>query len=255
MARVRQRSVRAEPAMLTRDLLDAPTGRTLADVRVRVRAALPSVFKWPDATLDGWILDAIREYSGYLPRLWRHELALTTGTQVYDVPSDNGALSLESVEYPAGETPPEFLARSEEWSAAWLRGERVYALRGVATTTLLDEDVAQGQIVFCETVATGETAALNLRGLHTLPALDTDQVSVPPAHWRAILAYCVARAWDDLSLQEGLTLGAEGKGLAAASKTASEAWARYEAILADLVQTATLGRATSAVVAWSGVGL
>lgn len=27
----------------------------LIDLRSRVRAALPSVFSWPDATMDGWI--------------------------------------------------------------------------------------------------------------------------------------------------------------------------------------------------------
>lgn len=229
---------------------------TLAILRGRVRAALPSIFSWPDATLDGWIADAIREYSAYFPRLWRYTLTLTTGTQAYDLPSDKGLLSLGSVEYPAGEDPPEFINLASEWTTAFQNGAEVYALRGVATTVAIESDSAPGRIVFAETVTTGETAILSYYGLHTVPtAGDTDaQISVPQAHWRALIAYCVARAWDDLTLSEGLVLGTDGKALAEVGKRAEAAWDRYQAIVTQLEDSASL-KASSAMLSWGDLGL
>lgn len=228
----------------------------LVDLRTRVRAALPSVFSWPDATVDGWIADAIREYSSQLPRLWRYTLTLTTGTQAYNLPSDKGLLSLGSVEYPAGEDPPEFINRASEWDATFRAGADVYALRGVSDALAIESDTASGQIVFAEPVTTGETAILSYYGLHTVPtAGDTDaQISVPQAHWHALIAYCVARAWADLTLTEGLTLGADGKGLAEAGKRTEAAWDRYSAIVTQLLESVSL-KASSARVTWGDIGL
>lgn len=241
----------------TRGPLDPGQGSaTLAILRARVRAALPSVFSWPNATLDGWIADAIREYSSHLPRLWRYTLTLTTGTQSYDLPSDKGLLSIGSVEYPAGEDPPEFINLASEWASAFQTGDDVYALRGVANTVAIESDSASGRIVFAEQVTTGETAILSYYGLHTVPTAGDDdaQISVPQAHWRALIGYCVARAWDDLSLSEGLVVGMDGKALAEVSKRAEAAWERYQAIMTQLEDSASL-KASSAILSWGDIGL
>lgn len=228
----------------------------LIDLRARVRAALPSVFLWPDAMVDGWIADAIREYSSQMPRLWRYTLTLTTGTQNYNLPSDKGLLSLGSVEYPASEDPPEFINLVSEWTTAFQNGADVYALRGIADTVAIESDTAPGQIVFAEAVTTGETAILSYYGLHTVPTAGDDdaQISVPQAHWRALIAYCVARAWDDLTLSEALTLGTDGKTLAEAGKRAEAAWERYQVIIGQLLESASL-KASSAMVSWGDLGL
>lgn len=227
---------------------------TLADLRARVRGALPTVLEWPNATLDGWIGDGIRQYSALAPRSWRYTLALTTGTQVYELPGDKGILSLDSVEYPAGEDPPEFLNEAAEWSGAFQRGGDVYALRGIDDTVAIAEDDAIGQIVFGPTVATGQSAVITYGGLHPAPAAGDDDavISVPQAHWNVILAYCVARGWDDLALREGLVMGADGKPLMEISKRALAAWERYDGIMATL--RPALGGA-GAVVVWGDVGL
>ena len=74
----------------------------LSDLRASVRLVLASATDWPDATLDGFIQDAIRFHSNYFPKRWRHTLTLATGTQAYDLPAEHGLKSIISVEYPAG---------------------------------------------------------------------------------------------------------------------------------------------------------
>ena len=73
--------------------------------------------------LDLFINDGIRAYSNHLPRRLRHSLALTTGTQAYDLPGGHGFVRLLAVEYPSGESPPIYLEQVEEWDrSSWAAG-------------------------------------------------------------------------------------------------------------------------------------
>ena len=62
---------------------------TLADVRAACRLTIAST-AIVDATLDGWIADALRFHSVQFPRRARVDLDCTAGTQEYDLPSDVG---------------------------------------------------------------------------------------------------------------------------------------------------------------------
>ena len=104
---------------------------TLADLRGQCRAVLASTPDWPDATLDIFIADGIRAYSNEWPRRLRHELALTTGTQAYDLPGGHSFVRLFSVEYPAGQEPPIYLERVDLHSQALAVGGTYYALRSI----------------------------------------------------------------------------------------------------------------------------
>jgi hypothetical protein len=141
----------------------APT-TTLATLRAALRLTLTNATSWPDATLDKWIQDAIRFYSLEFPRTWRYTLSLTTGTQAYALPGGHGFMHVISVEYPSGSSPQEFLQQVEERSDEFASGGDYYALRGVADTTAIASDTAQGSIVFAETVATGESAVITYAG-------------------------------------------------------------------------------------------
>jgi hypothetical protein len=164
---------------------------TLADVRAAVRVTMSDTAAWPDAMIDGWIGQALRLYSAHFPRRWRHTLDLVTGTQVYDLPGEHGLMGVVSVEYPAGQAPPRYLAQVAEWASRFQAGGRVYALRGVADTVLAGSDAAAGQIVFAETVATGEQAVIEYLGSHAIPAAGahTAVIVMPPSHLEAITAY------------------------------------------------------------------
>jgi len=134
---------------------------TLATLRAQCRALLASTADWPDATLDKFIADAIRLYSTRFPRKWRHTITLATGTQTYALPGNHDILDVLSVEYPAGEDPPEFVHPVEPDSAAFADGEEVYARVAVADTVAIEADTVAGYIQFAEDVATGETAIVS----------------------------------------------------------------------------------------------
>jgi hypothetical protein len=227
---------------------------TLTTLRAALRLALPDTSGWPNATLDAWIADALRFYSVEFPRRWRYTLTLTTGTQAYALPGGHGLLGVEAVEYPAGQSPPEFVQQVEERSEAFGSGADVYAIRGIADTTAIESDTAAGTIVFAETVATGETAVLTYLGQHPIPAAGDDdaQITVPQAHWEALFAFVDFRAHWELETDEALEVSTVSIVLAQLGQEARRAWLRYKEVI-DRIRSLT--STPSQTVAWRDIGL
>lgn len=84
---------------------------TADQLAATIRLALDDVAEttFSDAELLSWINEAIKEYSQHLPRTGTASLATVAMTRTYSLPWD--AITISAVEYPAGETPPEFLFR------------------------------------------------------------------------------------------------------------------------------------------------
>jgi len=227
---------------------------TLTTLRAALRLALPDATAWPNATLDGWIADALRFYSVEFPRRWRYTLTLTTGTQAYALPGGHGLLGVESVEHPAGQSPPEFLEQVEERSTEFASGGVFYALRGIADTTAIESDTAAGTIVFAETVTTGESAVITYLGQHPIPAAGDDdaQITVPQAHWEALFAFVDFRAHWELETDEALNISTVSIVLAQLGQEARRAWNRYKETI-DRIRSLTGNLGAS--VSWKGIGL
>jgi hypothetical protein len=216
---------------------------TLADLRAQCRALLASTADWPDATLDRFIADAIRTYSAEFPRRRRHTLNLVTGTQAYALPGGHGFLGLLSVEYPAGESPPRFLA-----------GDVGYRLPGVDDTVLAVDDADAGVIHFTETVATGESAILVYKAVHHLPAVgaDTDLITVPEAHHEAIIAFVDFRCHWELEADEAVVPNQTSLVLAMLGENGRRAWNRWREVMARLRPVQEVERNW---IHWGGIGL
>jgi len=212
---------------------------TLTALRAQCRLLLASTTAWPNATLDAFIADAIRAYSAELPRVYRNTLALTTGTQAYALPGAHGFLGVVSVEYPAGEDPPEFLYPVAEWSAEFGAGAEVYALRGVADNLAIESDTSAGWIVFAETVATGESAVVAYHGLHRIPNAGDDaaQITVPEAHWDALIAFVDFRCHWELESDEAIVAASTSIVLAQLGEDGRRTWNRWREVMGRLTAT------------------
>lgn len=80
-------------------------------MRARVRADLrdPDAERWSDETLDRHIARALVEVSLAAPRETTATLATTAGSREVDIGGLDGLVSIEGVEYPAGQYPPAFV--------------------------------------------------------------------------------------------------------------------------------------------------
>ena len=223
---------------------------TLATLRARCRLILASVADWPDADLNAWIADAVRFYSLEFPRALRHDLALATGTRVYDLPA--GCSVVTAVECPTGEEPARYLVRADEWSPLFQVGGDCYALRGIADSVVATSDTALTAIVFPWAVTTGQHAMISYLGLHRVPAADADVISVPEAHSEALIAFVDFRAHWALETDEAVTLSTVSIILSQLGQEARLAWRRYKEVM-DRLQEMT--PAPSGRVTWAGIGL
>jgi hypothetical protein len=209
---------------------------TLSELRALIRLSAASTTDWPNTTLDAWIADAIRLYSAQFPRRWRKSQALTTGTQAYALPRGHGFRGIISVEYPTGEDPQNYLSEVAEWSAAFQNEDEVYALRGVADTTAIESDSAAGYIVFAETVTTDQSAIIEYWGDHPVPTAGDDdaQITVPPQHIEALIAFCEFRAHWELETDEAYSVTTTSVVLSQLGENARRAWNRYKEVMSQL---------------------
>ena len=221
---------------------------TLATLRAQCRALLASTTDWPDATLDKFIADAIRLYSTRFPRKWRHTITLATGTQTYALPGGHDIADILSVEYPAGEDPPEFIYPVEPDSQAFADGEEVYAFVAVADSVAIGSDTVAGYIQFAETVATGETAIVTYHGTHAIPtaADDNAQITVPAAHWEALIAFVDFRCHWELETDKAYTISDTTIALSQLGENGRRAWNRYR----ELMGLYAANDSRSKVIAW-----
>jgi hypothetical protein len=208
----------------------------LSELRALIRLTATSTADWPDATLDAWIADGIRLYSAQFPRRWRKTQTLTTGTQAYALPRSHGFRGIISVEYPTGEDPQSFLTEAAEWSDSFQDDDEVYALRGISDATAIESDSAIGYIVFAETVATGQSAVIEYWGDHPVPtAGDNDaQITVPPQHIEALIAFCEFRAHWELETDEAYTATSVAIIMSQLGENARRAWNRYKEVMSQL---------------------
>lgn len=224
---------------------------TLANLRAQARLTLASTDDWPNATLDAWLQEAVRAYSAELPRALRYTLALTTGTQSYALPADLQAVT--GVEYPAGETPPEMVFQVSEHSARFQSGGPFYALRGTSDAAALTAAPHLAEIVFSDTVATGESAVIAYDGLHAVPYADAEYTSVPRAHTSALLAYVRFRAAVEREMDASWRECIANDKLAQLAQPARAAWEQWRATLDALRAAARQGGV--GWVSWGDFGL
>jgi len=225
---------------------------TLAELRALIRLTVADTTQWPDATLNAWICAAIRLYAAHSPRRLHTILTLTTGVQAYDLPV--GTVVVVKVEYPAGRTPAEYIPYAHPDSRRFLGGACCYTLAGIPDSTAPDEDAAPARLIFAETVTTGQTAEIEYLGPHTLPAADTDLLTVPDRHAEALTAYVAFAAAAQLESEEAAAISADTIVLSQLGEHARRAWNRYRDVMDRI---AWLGSANlpTAPPKWERIGL
>jgi hypothetical protein len=222
---------------------------TLADLRAQIRLVLASTDDWPNATIDGFIADAIRFHSAQFPRRWRYTLSLTTGTQSYALPGAHAFQGIRSVEYPTGESPQSYLEEVPEWAQEFQDKSDVYAVRGIDDDTAIESDTAAANILFAETVATGESAIIEYLGGHPIPTAGDDdaQITVPVSQWEALVAFVEFRAHWELETDEAVTLTSVSIILSQLGQEARMAWNRYK----EIVNALLMQQSQSAQISWA----
>jgi hypothetical protein len=163
---------------------------TLLQLADRAQLALndSGVGTWPQATVEAWCLDAIRDYSQFFPRTRTSTttIAIDDAGHEFDLPTDFLAVIL--VEFPDGEDPPEYLERRARTRAAFWDYEGYYDVEpshdaGTAGTLFLSEEPANG-----------EAYTLTWLAPHDTDLVSGDTITVPEDHESILILYVLWQA-------------------------------------------------------------
>jgi hypothetical protein len=228
---------------------------TLTELRAVIRRQITNATTWPNATLDGWIQDAVRDYSKEFPRRLRKTLTLATGTQAYDLPGGQAFLAVLRVEYPAGQSPPIFLWQADEGELEFQAGGYAYALRAPADDIADELDAAAGKLVLAQTVTTGETVAIEYAATHAVPVAGDDDaiITVPESPLDALVAFVEFRQAAQLNNDARWRQCIANDKLGELSADARMAWERYRSVIDALRAGRPQLRPNRAV--WNRLGL
>ena len=151
-----------------------------------VRPSVPDVTAWPDTSLDAWIRAGVRHYSGRFPRLWTHSISAVADVQLYDLPAH--AVSVSTVEFPAGRFPAQYLVPVEPLDSRMQTGGAAYTLIGTDDGGVA---IQNGRLLLAPVVAGGETLTVGYRAPHPEPLTDVAVLTVPDQYLGILVQYCV----------------------------------------------------------------
>lgn len=160
----------------------ATTAQNLID-QAQVALADTAAAEFSEAQLLQFLNEAIREYSQQLPRL--STTSLTASGRTYTLPYDLKAVI--SVEYPAGEEPPCFLAQVPHKALRFTDRPAYDVLHRLDLTSY-------PQLLLSFDPTAGETIAVRYQHPHNHSLAAADHVTVPADHHHVLISYMLYAA-------------------------------------------------------------
>ena len=151
---------------------------------------------WTQATVEGWVQEAIRDYSVHFPRLKEYTINCNDDVHEYPLPVD--FLGATLVEYPDGEDPPEYLTRlSRTDPAFWLSADYydLYVTGDATESGAVAGESANDLLIVSADTASGEDIILQYRARHNDALASGGEVTVPAHHFDLIVTFVTWRAW------------------------------------------------------------
>ena len=202
---------------------------TLAALRAQCRLFLASASDWPDAALDSYIADAIRFYSNEYPRLASATIAASAGTRCYALADGHDILAVYSALYEGSELTS--VPRNDLRLAA---SADVFAFY-------------DGQIEIGPLPVAGATITVTYTTHHAIPSAGDDPLTIPSAHWEALIAFVDFRCHWQLESGQAILTDANNITLSQLGQESRLAWNRFKEVV-DRIAYRQQGQ--SAVVSW-----
>jgi hypothetical protein len=165
---------------------------TRAQMLAIVRETLADTTQWPDATLEAWIADAIRDYSHFFPYVVEKSYTFVAASRSFTISNLSPTpLEVLRVEYPDGEEPPRYLSRLSMTSDEFWDGP-YYEVRGVPPN----------EIFMGEEAAIDDVVVVRYNAIHTIPSGGSSVLTIPDRHLEAIRLFCVWKAAEEIAMTE-----------------------------------------------------
>ncbi len=166
---------------------------TRSGILAIIREVLADATQWPDATLNAWINQGIRDYSHYFPLAGTDAIPCATGDRTYALGATYcaGIISVTRVGYPQSAADPRYILRLDESSGLFLGGP-FYDLQGDPPNLL----------TIGESPTTGEYIDVQFTKVHKALGADADVTDVPDNHLEAISIFAIWKAAEEIFMTE-----------------------------------------------------
>jgi hypothetical protein len=165
----------------------------LAD-RCQINLSDSGAATWPQATVEQWVNDAIRDYSNHFPRYRSDTLETVADDRTYDLPAD--FMNMIYVEYPTGQSPPEYLSRMNHQHPEFWNEDYWYDI-------IRHEDVGDvDELWISKKPSAGQTITFIYRAWHDFALANSGTITVPAVHENILMAFVYWTAQKELLAAE-----------------------------------------------------
>jgi hypothetical protein len=222
-------------------------GTVLYEIADRAQLALGDALAatWPQATVEAWLLEAIRDYSQHFKRTRATSRTLTTaeaGQHSFDLPND--FIGMIAVEYPGDQDPPVYLERLSRRNPAFWGQAGFY---DIETTSDADWDPVGDDLEnppmlwISDEVEAAKKIAFTYTATHDATITAEDQCTVPDEHQHLLIKFVVWQAMVEREAVEAQSPDTTIRMLQQFKLATQAAESAYRSALADAKKTLSGG--------------
>jgi hypothetical protein len=168
------------------------TVTNLAD-RAQVYLNDVAVGTWPQATVETWVVDAVRDYSQYFPRVIYDALADVGSSPDHYVELSDEFLEMIQVEFPTGSTPPNYLQRRSMHHPNFWEVDGYYDIVYTEQDATDPGGAIRALLMFSRQPVDDEGWAIRYLARHPADGAG-DDVTVPEDHHQILMLFVVWQA-------------------------------------------------------------
>ena len=166
---------------------------TLAEIADRAQLTLndAAAGTWPQATVEAWVVEAIRDYTQSFPRTVKSTITVGAAPVGHEFDLSADYISMILVEYPGDEDPPTYLKRRHRTHPQFYGYEGYYDVEPSGDMTNV------GSLFLSEEPTTGEKIYWTAKCHHDTTLVSGDDITVPEHHEGLLLLFVLWQAFKE----------------------------------------------------------
>jgi len=166
---------------------------TLAELADRAQITLndAGAATWPQATIEAWVIEAIREYTQTFPRTLTKTITVAGASPGHSFDLTADLIAIHLVEYPGDEDPPVYLQRRSRTHPQFYNYEGYYDVEPSGDMTSFPT------LYLSEEPADGEKIYWTAKCHHDTTLVPGDDITVPEHHEGLLLLFVLWQAFKE----------------------------------------------------------
>jgi hypothetical protein len=172
---------------------------TLAELADRAQLTLndAAAGTWPQATVESWCIDAIRDYTQTFPRTYRSAITISGASPGHEFDLTTDLIAVILVEYPGDEDPPAYLKRRSRTHPQF------YGRKGYYDVQHSHDMTTVPTLYLSEEPGDGEKIYITMKAHHDTSLVSGDDITVPDHHEGLLILFVLWQAFKErLSTEE-----------------------------------------------------